>query len=84
MKRFLILFFLLHVSESLKILSIFPMSMKSHLKIGHSIAESLLEAGHEVTVITGSQDQKPRDKYRIIQLPDIMDKMRGLIRKIIC
>lgn len=64
----------------LKILAVFPLSMKSHFKIGHSIADSLLNAGHEVTVITGSQDEKPRNNYRVIQLPDFMDKMRGLIR----
>lgn len=83
MKPFLIvLFFIsLQACEGLKILAVFPLPMKSHLKIGHSLADSLLNAGHEVTVITGSQDEKPRDNYRIIQYGDFLNKLKGVIRK---
>lgn len=84
MKKILIVLFLLSIhaasTHGLKILAVFPLSMKSHFKIGHSISDSLLDAGHEVTVITGSQDEKPRENYRVIRLPDFMDKMKGLIR----
>ncbi len=54
--------------------------MHSHLRIGHSIADSLLDAGHEVTAITGLQNQKPRENYRVIQLPDFMEKFRGELK----
>lgn len=51
--------------------------MHSHLRIGHSIAESLLDAGHKVTAITGLQNQKPRENYRVIQMPDFIEKFKG-------
>jgi hypothetical protein len=69
------------VCDGLKILTIFPLSMHSHLRIGHSIAVSLLDAGHEVTAITGLQNQKPRDNYRVIQMPDFMEKFKGELIK---
>lgn len=55
--------------------------MHSHLRIGHSIAESLLDAGHEVTAITGLQNQKQRENYRVIQMPDFIEKFKGELIK---
>lgn len=82
MKLRVVIFFVLSLHTAcngLKVLAILPLSMKSHLKIGHAVVDSLVDAGHEITVVTGSQDQKSKDNYRVILLPDLMEEMKGLL-----
>lgn len=79
MKVFLIfsLFLLVNLCYSLQILLISPLSWHSHMKIGHSIAESLLDAGHEVTAITGLKNDNPRENYRAIKAADFVENFKG-------
>ena len=67
----------LNLASSLQILAILPLSMKSHLAIGHSIVNSLLEAGHNVTAISNLMPDKPSDNYRVVQIPDVMKEFQG-------
>jgi hypothetical protein len=63
--------------QALKILAVLPMTMKSHYAIGHSIVESLLDAGHEVTEITCFVPKSPIKNLKIVQIPDVIELMKG-------
>ncbi|XP_055846093.1 UDP-glycosyltransferase UGT5-like [Episyrphus balteatus] len=56
------------VSDSARILGLFPTPMKSHLIIHSAIAEALAERGHDVTVVSSHPPLKKNLPYRYIQL----------------
>ncbi|CAG9809897.1 unnamed protein product [Chironomus riparius] len=70
------LIFAVNLTLSLQILAVLPLSMKSHLAIGNSIVNSLLEAGHNVTAISNLIPDKPSDNYRVVQIPDVMKEFQ--------
>lgn len=55
-------------ASALKILGVFPTYAKSHWSIGSSVAKSLLEAGHELTVITPYPTKNPPKNYKEVVL----------------
>lgn len=73
------------VAHSLKILGVLPFGSNSHFAIGHSIVESLLKAGHEVTVISPYPQKMPVVNYTDIDMSSLLeDFKRGEKREIIC
>ena len=51
--KIFILFFVLFIeANGLKILGVLPVASKSHWVIGHEVIKSLVDAGHEATVLT--------------------------------
>lgn len=61
MKVFLVLVMLISISNSLKILGIFPIPVLSHFKFFHAILRGLADADHEVTVLSRFANA-PEDK----------------------
>ncbi|XP_073834860.1 UDP-glycosyltransferase UGT4-like isoform X1 [Musca autumnalis] len=57
---------LIQNNEASRILSVFPSPSKSHLLIHCAVAQTLAEAGHEVTVLAsiGDDDEATKEKYR--------------------
>ncbi|XP_065216826.1 UDP-glucosyltransferase 2-like [Planococcus citri] len=58
--------FLIHANDGAKILGIFPMPVKSHFTCNNAIMKSLIEANHEVTVITSFPEQASAENYSSI------------------
>lgn len=57
---------------SYKILGIFPLGSSSHHAIGESTLKALVEAGHEVTMISVMKTKKPVKNFNEIIIPDSM------------
>lgn len=57
-----------HQSEAARILGLFPSPSKSHLIIHTAIAETLAEAGHDVTVIGLFPNLNKKAKYHYIHI----------------
>lgn len=64
-------------SEPLKILGVFPIFTRSHWNVGNGIMMSLVEAGHEVTMISPFPLSKPVKNYRDIKTEGIKELMEG-------
>ncbi|XP_065216817.1 UDP-glucosyltransferase 2-like [Planococcus citri] len=58
--------FLIHPCNGYKILGIFPLAAKSHFTCNNAIMKSLIESGHEVTVITSFPEQASAENYSSI------------------
>lgn len=58
--------------NGLKILAFFPFGSKSHFAIGHSIAKTLVDAGHEVTAISPYPVKKSIKNYKDISTEDYL------------
>ena len=63
-----IFFVLIIKSYSLKILALLPVASKSHWIIGHEIVKSLVDAGHEATVLTPFPMENPIKNYEEIDI----------------
>lgn len=69
-------------SESAKILGLFTAFCKSHLFLHMPVIHTLVERGHEVTVVTILPLDDPNPKYRHILL-DVPKRPKGFISNII-
>lgn len=58
--------------DGLKILAFLPFGSKSHFAIGHSIAKTLAETGHEVTAVSPYPVKKPINNYKDISTEDYL------------
>lgn len=58
--------------DGLKILMILPHT-KSHWFIGHAIAKSLVDVGHETTVVSTYKLENPIKGYREIDISSILE-----------
>ena len=56
-----------------KVLAFLPFFAASHNKIGSSIARSLAEAGHDVTVLSCFPQKTPIKNYRDISTADFLE-----------
>ena len=74
MKVFTIVVFCgwLTLANTYKILGVFPMQSKSHFAIGNSVMKSLVDEGHQVTMISPFPSKKPQPNIREISIEDIM------------
>lgn len=63
----------------LEILTILPLSWRSHQSIGIEIVRTLVNANHNVTVISNYKVDKAKDKFRVVDIPDMVDVLRGRI-----
>lgn len=59
-------------SHSARILGLFPSPSKSHLLIHCAIADTLVQAGHDVTVIATVPNIYPRAQYKYIHVKGAM------------
>lgn len=59
--------------NGLKVLGIIPFPSKSHFAIGNGIIESLVDAGHEVTVMSPYPQRKNRPNYNEIDVSKILE-----------
>ncbi|KAL7024822.1 hypothetical protein ACKWTF_013204 [Chironomus riparius] len=57
--------------DGLKILGILPFPSKSHWLVGHQIIKSLVDAGHEATVLTIYPSKTPIKNYKEIEMSSI-------------
>ena len=56
------------VSESAKILGLFPMPAKSHMAVNAAIVKELAERGHELTVVSPFPEKPEIPNYKNIVL----------------
>ena len=68
-----VLALLLNATNGAKILGIFPIAAKSHFTCNNAIMKSLINVGHEVTVITAFPEQASSQNYTSII--DVSDKL---------
>lgn len=75
MKVFKVLVFCawLTLAKSYKILGVFPLPSKSHFAIGNSVMKSLVDEGHDVTIISPFPNKKPQPNIRDISMVDVLD-----------
>ena len=59
--------------NGLKVLGIIPFPSKSHFAIGNGIIESLVDAGHEVTVMSPYPQKAKRENYHEIDVSKILE-----------
>ncbi|KAJ8954689.1 hypothetical protein NQ318_011381 [Aromia moschata] len=76
MKTSIILFLLIMVGavKSYRILVIFPMESGSHYILGSAVARTLVEAGHDVTLVSPFEQKNPpkNGTWRDVVLPGLM------------
>lgn len=71
------------ITDSYKILAVFPFGSFSHYAIGESTLKALTEAGHEVTMISSMKTKKPMEHFKEIIIDDPMKAMmKGSIESI--
>lgn len=58
------------VSESAKILGLFPLPSKSHMAVNVAIVKGLAERGHEVTVVSPFPEKSEIPNYKNILLDE--------------
>ncbi|KAL7016545.1 hypothetical protein ACKWTF_010055 [Chironomus riparius] len=59
--------------NGLRVLGIIPFPSKSHFAIGNGIIESLVDAGHDVTVMSPYPQKKNRENYHEIDVSKILE-----------
>lgn len=73
---FLILFgFTIVKLDGLKVLTIAPFSSKSHFTIAYAISKSLLDAGHEITMLSPYPLKKGVKNYTDISVAETMENL---------
>lgn len=63
----------LNVASAFKVLAFLPFFATSHNKIGTSIAKSLANKNHEVTVVTCFPSNEENKNYREISTMDFLE-----------
>ena len=66
----LLLVTVMSVSESAKILGLFPMPSKSHTAVNVAIVKELAERGHEVTVVSPFPEKSEIPNYKNVALDE--------------
>lgn len=69
--------------NGLKVLGIFPFGTKSHFQVGHEIIKSLIDVGHEATVVSPYPLKTSIKNYKDVSIVEILDifKKGKLIRE---
>jgi glucuronosyltransferase len=62
----------LNVANAFKVLAFLPFFATSHNKIGQSIAKSLANKGHEVTIVSCFPNNEENKNYREISTEDFL------------
>ena len=57
-----------------KILAVLPFGSKSHWAVGHAMVKTLVDAGHEATVLTPYPMKKFIKNYHEINIEEILEK----------
>ncbi|XP_023012472.2 UDP-glycosyltransferase UGT5 [Leptinotarsa decemlineata] len=69
-----------YLGNSLNILVVFSMPARSHFILGNSLARGLVEAGHDVTIVSPFEDKNPpKDgKYTSVKLEGMKETMESI------
>jgi glucuronosyltransferase len=71
----LLLITVVNVSESARILGLYPLPSKSHMAVNLAIVKELVERGHEVTVVSPLPEKSENPNYKNIALDEhILEK----------
>jgi glucuronosyltransferase len=71
----LLLITFVNVSESARILGLFPIPSKSHMAVNLAVVKELAERGHEVTVVSPFPEKSENPNYKNIALDEnILEK----------
>jgi len=62
--------------NGLKVLGVLPFGSKSHFAIGEAIIKTLVDAGHEATVISPFPQKKPVKRYTDVSIVEIVEKFQ--------
>lgn len=66
--------------DGLKVLTIAPFNAKSHFTIAHAISKALLDAGHEITMLSPYPLKNNVKNYTDISIAETMKKLeKGII-----
>ena len=71
----ILILFSLNSIDGLKILAILPFPSKSHWLVGHEIVKTLVDAGHEATVLTAFPMKSPIKNYEEIDISGVIKKL---------
>ncbi|XP_049768000.1 UDP-glycosyltransferase UGT5-like [Schistocerca cancellata] len=63
--------------ESARVLSVFPVPMRSHWIVCRSLLEALHDRGHQLTVLTPYPTGRPRHNWTELIVPDTMHLLGG-------
>nr|XP_023024207.1 UDP-glucuronosyltransferase 1-8-like [Leptinotarsa decemlineata] len=80
--HFIIFLHAMCLGNTYKILVVFPVPSPSHFILGSALARGLVNAGHDVTIVSPYKDKKPTEngKYSGIVLEELAD-IRNTLRK---
>lgn len=53
---------------------------RSHFNVGQALAKGLVNAGHEITVVSVFPQRKPIPGYHDINVPNIITAMKGKLK----
>jgi hypothetical protein len=59
-----------------KVLGVLPFGSHSHFAIGNGILKSLVEVGHEVTVISPFPLKKPMENYHDVDFSELLQNFK--------
>ncbi|CAO1423125.1 unnamed protein product [Diamesa serratosioi] len=69
----------LSIANAYKILGVFPLYGKSHFTLGNAVMKTLIDAGHEITMISAFPNKIPQHNYRDISIEnEDLEKMKTL------
>ncbi|XP_017145347.1 UDP-glucuronosyltransferase 2B31 [Drosophila miranda] len=74
---FVALIFSLCFCDGYKFLMVLNSPGRSHFNVGHALAKGLVQAGHEITVVSVFPLKKPMPGYHDINVPNVIGAMRG-------
>ncbi|EDW38373.1 GL12046 [Drosophila persimilis] len=74
---FVALIFSLCFCDGYKFLMVLNSPGRSHFNVGHALAKGLVQAGHEITVVSVFPLKKPMPGYHDIYVPNVIGAMRG-------
>lgn len=76
-----IVFALLHVSLSAKILAVFPSFGYSQFFVGQPLLKHLASRGHEITLLSAHKPRETIKNIEVIQAPGILQMGEGIKQK---
>lgn len=81
---FLCLLICIYMVKSSKILMVFPAPVRSHFFLGKALAKGLLNAGHELVIISPFEDKGLQNtgRYRTVVLSGIENFTEGKLNMI--
>lgn len=70
----------LSLTDGLRVLGVFPTFGKSHWSVGNGIMMGLIEAGHEVTMISPNPLKKSVKNHRDVITEGVIEFSNGILK----